>query len=297
MRARVVCRPVAPDAEAAGPRGTMPDMTDQGERYDRIAAGYARWWAPVLAPAVIALLERLGPDGMPRDARVVDVGTGTGQLAIAAIERWPSITVDGIDVSAEMRAAADAEADRRLAPMVRGRFRTSVATADRLPFDDGAFDLALSSFVLQLVPNRHRALRDVRRVLRPGGAFASVTWVAGRVVFAPDDAFDDALEAVGEEPRWSDGRSGDFETAEAALHEYRRAGFSGVDIEPGLVEHRFGVDDYLAFMTEFDEETLIAELDDDIRERFLGDLRARLARLTPEQLTLRLPIVYAVGRR
>jgi SAM-dependent methyltransferase len=278
-------------------RGTMPGMTDQGERYDRIAAGYARWWAPVLAPAVIALLDRLGPDGMPPGARVVDVGTGTGQLAIAAIERWPSITVDGVDVSAGMCAAAATEADRRLAPELRDRFRTTVGTADRLPFDDGTFDVALSSFVLQLVPNRHRAFRDIRRVLRPGGTFTSVTWVAGRVVFAPDDAFDDALDAVGEEPRWSDGRSGDFETAEAALHEYRRAGFSGVAIEAGLVEHRFGIDDYLAFMTEFDEETLIAELDDDVRERFLADLRRRLTALTPERMTLRLPIVYATGRR
>ncbi len=151
--------------------------------------------------------------------------------------------------------------------------------------------------MLQLVANRHRALRDIRRVLRPGGTFASVTWVAGRVVFAPDEAFDDALEAVGEEARGWDGRSGDFETAEAALHEFRRAGFSGVTIEPGLVEHRFGAEDYVAFMTEFDEETLVAELDEDVRARFLDDLRRRVGALTPDELTLRLPIVFAAGRR
>ncbi len=275
----------------------MRRMTDQGERYDRIADGYARWWAPVLAPAVNALLELVPADQLIPDARVIDVGTGTGQLAIAALARWPSVMVDGIDASAGMCAAADAEADRRLPATLRDRFRSTVAAADRLPFDDAAFDLGFSSFVLQLVPSRHRALREIGRVIRPGGTFASVTWVAGRVVFAPDDAFDDALEAVGEEPRWSDGRSGDFETAESALHEYRRAGFSRVSIEPGVVEHRFGVEDYLAFMAEFDEETLISELDDEIRGRFLADLRARLTALTPEQLTLRLPIVYAIGRR
>jgi SAM-dependent methyltransferase len=275
----------------------MPPMTDQGERYDRIAAGYARWWAPVLAPAVGALLDRLGQDVVRPRARMVDVGTGTGQLAIAALERWPSITVDGADVSAGMCAAADAEADRRLPTAIRPQFRTTVAVADRLPFEDGTFDLGLASFVLQLVPNRHQALREIRRVIRPGGTFASVTWVTGRVVFAPDEAFDDALEAVDEEPRWSDGRSGDFDTAESALHEFRRAGFSDVAIEPGLVEHRFGVEGYLAFMTEFDEETLIAEMADDVRARFLDDLRGRLSALTSERLTLRLPIVFATGKR
>jgi hypothetical protein len=50
-------------------------------------------------------------------------------------------------------------------------------------------------------------------------------------------------------------------------------------------------------MTEFDEETLVAELDDDVRARFLDDLRRRVAALTPDELTLRLPIVFAIGRR
>jgi SAM-dependent methyltransferase len=272
-------------------------VTEQAERFDRFAAGYARWWAPVLAPAVGTLIERLDPDVVRPGSRILDVGTGTGQLAIAALERWPAATVDGVDVSEGMMVAAKAEADRRLPPAVRSRFRTTVATADRLPFEDGTFDLALTSFVLQLVPNRHRALRDIRRVVRPGGTFASVTWIAGRIVFAPDEAFDDALEAVGEEPRGSDGRSGDFDRVEAALHEFRRAGFSGVAVAPGVVEHRFGADEYVAFMTEFDEETLVAELDDDVRPRFLDDLRRRVAALTPEQLTLRLPIVFATGRR
>ena len=92
-------------------------MTDQAERFDRFAAGYARWWAPVLAPAVGTLVERIAQGGGPRPgARLLDVGTGTGQLAIATLERWPSTTVDGVDVSAGMMVAANAEADRRLAP-------------------------------------------------------------------------------------------------------------------------------------------------------------------------------------
>jgi ubiquinone/menaquinone biosynthesis C-methylase UbiE len=134
-------------------------MTDQAERYDQVAAGYARWWAPVLAPAVERLIDRLGDHVDGGTARVIDVGTGTGQLALGAMERWPTLSVVGIDASREMCAVADAEADRRLTAGARHRFRTEVAFADRLPFDAGSFDLAASSFVLQLVPNRHRTLR------------------------------------------------------------------------------------------------------------------------------------------
>ncbi len=64
-----------------------------------------------------------------------------------------------------------------------------------------------------------------------------------------------------------------------------------------MLEHRFTVDGYVAFLREFDEETLFDELDPELRERLTGELRRRLARLTPEQLTMRFPIVFARGRR
>jgi SAM-dependent methyltransferase len=58
--------------------------------------------------------------------------------------------------------------------------------ADAIPLPDASVDVALSSFVLQLVPNRHAALTEIRRVLRPGGRLGliwnsrdeSVDWVA-----------------------------------------------------------------------------------------------------------------------
>src|SRR5688572_2001044 len=127
-------------------------MTDTAERYDRIAEGYAQWWAPVLAPAVERLLDRAEPWIADGAVRVLDIGTGTGQLAFGALARWGGISVTGVDASAGMRAMADSLADRTLGPD-RGRFLTEVAFADSLPFPDESFDLALSSFVFQLVPN------------------------------------------------------------------------------------------------------------------------------------------------
>ena len=271
-------------------------MTDQAERYDRIAMGYAQWWAPVLAPAVARLLDDLAPhiDGV---RTVIDVGTGTGQLALAATGRWPGLSVVGIDPSSGMCAVADAEADRVLPPAERGRFRSVVAFADALPFEDEAFDLAASSFVLQLVPRRARALREIRRVLRPGGVLGFVTWVEDDRVFLPDTTFDDVLDEAGVEPRPADGRSGDLPSVDRAAGELRRAGFADVAARGGHVEHPFSVDGYIAFLTEFDEETLFGEFDPDLREQVVATLRERLGRLTPEQMTMRFPIVFATGRR
>jgi ubiquinone/menaquinone biosynthesis C-methylase UbiE len=266
------------------------------ERYDQIAEGYARWWAPVLASAVERLLDRSAPwlaDGAPR---VLDIGTGTGQLAIGAVSRWRGISVVGVDASSEMRAMAETLAERSLGP-ANGRFRSEVAFADTLPFEDGAFDVALSSFVFQLVPNRARALREARRVLRPGGVLAYVSWLQDDRAFAPDLLFDEALDELDIPGREFDGRSGDLPSVERAAHELRRAGFAGVSAEEEVLEYRFSPDGYLGFLTEFDEETLFAELDPVLRDRLLATMRERLARLSSDELTMRFPIVFAAGRR
>ena len=271
-------------------------MTEQAARYDRIAEGYARWWAPVLAPAVAELLDELAPrlDG---GERLIDIGTGTGQLALNALGRWRQASIVGVDASTGMCAVADAEADRILPPTERARFRTMVAQADRLPFPDGAFDAALSSFVFQLVPRRARALREARRVLRPGGILAFVTWLMDDRVFVARSDVRRGARRARDRSRDDDGRPGDLPSVERAAGELRHAGFSEVAARPGTLEHRFTVDGYIAFLVEFDEETLFAEFEPDLRADVISTLRTRLSRLSPDQMAMRYPIVFASGRR
>jgi SAM-dependent methyltransferase len=272
-------------------------MTEQGPHCDRMAAGYERHWAPVLAPSAVALLDRLEPVIAAGARDLLDIGVGTGNLALAAVRRWTAVHVTGIDASAEMLDAAGSIASRGPAHE-RDRFRGQVASAAELPFADGTFDAAMSSFVLQLVPSRARALRESRRVLRPGGTLAYVTWLVDRTTFAPDRVFDGLLAEFGfEDETGGDGRVGDLPSVATAAAELRRAGFRDVTATGALLEHAFTVESYITFLVEYDEETTFAEMGRAERHRFLARLRERLMSLAADELVFRAPIVYASGRR
>ena len=272
-------------------------MTEQAERYDRIAAGYARWWAPIIAPAAVGVLDEVAGAIESGAERILDIGTGTGTLPVAILRRWPQVRVTAIDASSGMIEMAQAEANRLLGPIKRDRLHLRVAFADDLPVSDRAFDLVVSSFVLQLVPNRYRALREARRALVRGGRLAYVTWLADDRAFVPDVDFDAALDEVGIGAREWNHRPGDVPSVDSAVSQLRRAGFADVRARSAELEHPFDIEGYLRFMTEFDEEDLMTDMEPTVRERFEASLRRRLERRRSTELTLRLPTVTATGIR
>jgi SAM-dependent methyltransferase len=288
-------------------------MADQEARYDRIAEGYAAWWSPVHRPATLAVLDdvqaatagdgslvaarsRLAGTPVARGKpRILDVGCGTGALAAAAVARWPGALVTGIDVSSGMLAVAERELSG-LDARDRRRITLVQAAADRLPFDDGAFDIVVSAFVLQLVPSRYRALREARRVLVRGGTLAHVTWLAGGSLPA-DDAYAAALSDAGLEPRDPGPARDEPSSATVAAAQLRRAGFAGASAHESVLDHQFTPEGYLEFLARFDDEDLFAGLETSRRAELEADILARLKKLPPDGLRMRLPIAYASGRR
>jgi SAM-dependent methyltransferase len=155
----------------------------------------------------------------------------------------------------------------------------------------------VSSFVLQLVPSRLAAIREVHRVLKPGATFAHATWLVDARAFAPDAALDAALELAGFDPPEPNGRSGDYASVVAAVAGMRRAGFRDVSAERFELVHQFDADSYIGFVTQFDEQDTFEEMDRSTRRRVVADLRARLLDLPAEDLVMRLPVVLARGTR
>jgi SAM-dependent methyltransferase len=102
-------------------------------------------------------------------SRVLDVACGNGNAALAAARRWCNVT--GLDyVPALLAGAAErARAEHLPLELVEG-------DAERLPFGDGEFDVALSTYGVMFAPDQEQAARELARVVRPGGTIGLASW-------------------------------------------------------------------------------------------------------------------------
>jgi len=264
--------------------------------YDRFAAAYRDWWAPVIAPSALRLLDRL-EGGLPREqpATVVDIGTGTGTLARAALARWPWVRAIGVDPARRMLEIAEASAREA---GLHDRLTVRVGDAASLPLPAGSVDAAMSSFVLQLLPNRIAALREAYRVLRPGGLVACLIWRANEGPFEPEAVFDDALDELRlDVPDPPAGRGRPWTSPPSAAAELRRAGFRSVRAREEWLEHPFTPSTYVDMLEHWIEDEAFDTLDRPMRRRLREAVLRRLERLPPDALVWRRPLVSVIGRR
>ncbi len=138
----------------------QPDQ--DATRWDAHSAAYERMFEPLTDGFAHTALDRLGNLDQ---ADFIDVAAGTGGAALAAAARGARVTA--IDASTAMIA--------RIAARASG-IEARVADAAALPYPDGAFGAALSSFGIVLLPNPARGMAELHRVLRPGARVAIVTW-------------------------------------------------------------------------------------------------------------------------
>ena len=141
-----------------------------GPTYDRYGALLSLGQDPRWRRFLVARIEA-GPDDT-----VLDVATGTGAVALELV-RQKRCAVVGVDQSAEMLA----EARRR----VDGRVRLVEADARRLPFADEEFDALTFTYLLRYVDDPAATLRELARVVKPGGTIAGLEFGVPRGVWRP----------------------------------------------------------------------------------------------------------------
>lgn len=140
--------------------------------WDRAADRYEPLWAASLAPGHAAMLDAAA---LRPGERVLDVACGTGVVTAAAAQAvGPGGDVLGVDLSARMVDAARA----RRVSQGAGAMRVERMDAEALDLPDAGFDVALCAFGLMYLPDPEAALREMRRVLRPGGRVAVSIWGA-----------------------------------------------------------------------------------------------------------------------
>ncbi|MEM8961963.1 MAG: bifunctional demethylmenaquinone methyltransferase/2-methoxy-6-polyprenyl-1,4-benzoquinol methylase UbiE [Acidobacteriota bacterium] len=103
------------------------------------------------------------------DARVLDLATGTGDVALAVARHHVDAEVVGIDPSIEMLEVGRDKVDR---VGVDQRVRLDLGDAQNLPFEDNSFDATTIAFGIRNVPDRARALAEMARVTKTGGRVA-----------------------------------------------------------------------------------------------------------------------------
>jgi SAM-dependent methyltransferase len=218
----------------------------------------------------------LAASGIGAAGRVLDVGCGTGVLA-AAVAHAGAQEVVGIDASAPYL-------DHARRHRARPNVRYELGDARRLAFEDASFDAALSSLVLDVLPEAGQVAAEMRRVTRPGGVVASVAYDfwgglgAFATVWDTAAVLDSGVRAIRDELKSHPlARAG----GQAAL--WREVGLVDVGETPIVIAFDYAsFEDYWStFMSgqgrigariKAMDETLRAEISDHVRAAYLGGM-------------------------
>ena len=142
-----------------GVRGMKEKLFSQGDAYERFMGR----WSRTLALPFVSFC------GVRDRESVLDVGSGTGSLALALETATKASRITGVDPA----QAYVSYAQRRTNDY---RVTFEIGDAQQLRFPDWTFDKTLSLLVLNFIPDPRRALKEMIRVTRPGGVVAATVW-------------------------------------------------------------------------------------------------------------------------
>lgn len=203
-------------------------------------------WAAGDYARVAELIDRIPPQhlldlvGIEAGQEVLDVATGTGNVAVRAARSGAAVT--GLDLAPELFDPA-----RKRAAEWGVTVQWLPGDAERLPFPDDRFDRVLSVFGVQFAPRHEVAARELVRVCKPGGTIGLVNWTpgsqVGRMLRIIGSYLPDPPSFASPPPKWGD-----------ADHNHRLFAGTGVELEfhHGTNPWSFAsAEDYAAFMEDY----------------------------------------------
>lgn len=145
---------------------TTPARADgSGQMFDRIARRYDLL-NRILSLGLDRSWRRKLVASLPDQGRLLDVATGTGDVALALAKAYPEVSVTGLDPSVGM---LDVGREKVTARSLDPRVELIEGDAQAMPFPDDHFAGACIAFGIRNVPDRAKGLSEMARVVEPGG--------------------------------------------------------------------------------------------------------------------------------
>lgn len=252
------------------------------ERYDAHAAAYQELWAPTLRLASARLVRELAGK---RVRQAIDVGAGVGALWPDVRTAFPDAWVLGLDRSSGMLSLSPRDMARVL------------GDARALPLRAASVDLALCLFMLFHLDDPGTGIGETRRVLRPGGVLATITW-ASELTSVAMRIWTDCLDehrAAPPDPA-AQARHDLLDTPEKMKTLLRAGGFDAVRVWADELVSVIGLEHVIALKTRMGtEKARFDSLGAVTRAKCLARARQRLQDLGPGDFTATGRIVYAIA--
>ena len=218
--------------------GPAPNL-GSGEMFDQIAGRYDLL-NRVMSMGIDQSWRRktVAALALPEGARVLDLATGTADLAMMIARLHPSAQVIGSDPSARMLEVGTDKVER---DGLAERVALEIGDAQALPYEDDSFDGCCIAFGIRNVPDRNAALAEMARVTRPGGRVAvlelgepSVGWLSPVARFHVRKVIPriGGMLSGSKEYKYLQESIAAFPAAEEFADQMRAAGLDVIDVKP-----------------------------------------------------------------
>jgi ubiquinone/menaquinone biosynthesis C-methylase UbiE len=276
------------------------DKEGQREQWDRVAAGWKKWWQAIENGAQHVSQRMLELAQVKPGQRVLDIATGIGEPALSAAGRVGAAgRVVATDVSPQMLDIAR----ERAAALGLTNVEFIASDVEGLNFPVGNFDAVLCRWGVTSLPNPSKTLAAIRRMLTPGGSFVTSVWDAAPKGRPMASIAEDVAREVFDLPSSrADGPSPPGSAKSALEQEMAQAGFVDVRVEAmTLVLEIPSAPDCTQYLMDVSPEfaALLSGQSSSQQQAFRQRLADRLRPYVMADGSVRLPNVTlcAVGRR